>query len=347
MRNPGNRNSTTIGLLLVSLVFAGCAVVHVDTENARVATRTYQPQLQTSKHRENYLQIRGKGKSGPRFGFARAGAELFAPWNLGFTMGSFDPKATEHSLNQQGCVELDVPASNPLEFAAFCGFKTSLTGNWSLTVGYDLGGSSGQSPFVDFNNAGDRIKMKVGADALSMLRFYAKPTMAVDWTPVYELDAGGLGYDLTQDSLLPAVGGSNLNNKGEIGFKGFWLNSAPRPNPTDEETVLDNTLNGIRLNIKGIQALDDLVPDAPTALDRLNNARTHYQWAFDHVESNLPDTRDNQKARRYLGKAIQFSDKAIDKTLDGKWKPAQKKSAGAIKWGEKAAAFYLGIPIDF
>jgi hypothetical protein len=319
----------------------------VDSQGSRVRPSTYQPQPQTSRHKENYLQIRGKGKSGPRYGFVRAGAELFAPWNLGFTMGGFDPKAAEYSLNQQGCVEFDVPASNPLEFAAFCGFKTSLTGNWSLTVGYNLGGSSGQSPFVDFNNAGDRIKMKVETDALSMLRFYAKPTTAIDWTMVYELDAGGLGYDLTQDSLLPAVGGSSLNNKGEIGFKGVWLNSAPRPNPTDEEMVLDYALSGIKFNIKGIQALDDLIPDATAALDRLNSARMNYQWAYDHAAANLPETRENKKALRFLGRAMQFSDKAIDKTQDGNWKAAASKSGRAAKFGEKAASIYLTIPLDF
>jgi hypothetical protein len=69
-------------------------------------------------------------------------------------MGGFDQRALQFSLNQQGCVSFEVPNSTPLEYATFCGFKTSLSGDWSFTVDHDLGGSSGQSPFVDFNGAG-------------------------------------------------------------------------------------------------------------------------------------------------------------------------------------------------
>lgn len=342
------RIALTIGLLAGALALAGCyGLAYRDGSGAQIRHQTYKPQPQTSKHKENYLQFLGKGKSPPRFGFARVGYELFAPWQLGFKMGGFEPKALPYSLDQQGCVEFDVPGSNPLEYAAFCGFKTSLAGDWSLTVGYNLAGSSGQSPFVDFNGAGDQIKMKVEADDLSVIHFYARSLSALDWTLVYDLDAGCMGYDLTQDSLLPAVGGANLNNKGEIGFGSFWGSTAARPTPTDEQRVLDATFEGIKLNLKGIQRLDNLVPDQADALDHLNEARTSYQWAYDYVDANLPGTKENGKALKYLGKAVRFTDDAVEKTQDGKWNAAMSRSKKAAKSGGKAAEIYFDLQIDF
>lgn len=341
------RIALTIGLLVGALSLAGCGTFYGDLVSVKMRPRAYKPEPQTSKHKENYLQILGKGKTAPRYGFVRSGYELFAPWKVGFRMGGFDPKALEYSLNQQGCVEFDVPNSNPLQFAAFCGFKTSLGGDWSLTVGYNLGGSSGQSPFVDFNGAGDRIKMKAEADDLSMIRFYAKPEAVIDWTLVYGLDAAALGYDLTQDSLLPAVGGSSLNDKGEMGFASFWGNTAPRPNATDEEMVLDSTMEGIRLNLKVVQRLDNLVPDDVNALDHLNEAKLSYQSAYDRILADLPDTKENGKALKFLGKAIRSSDKAIEKTQDGKWKSASGQSKKAAKSGGKAADIYFKLDLKF
>ena len=341
------RIALTIGLLVGALSLAGCGTMYEDLVSVKMRPRAYKPQPQTSKHKENYLQFLGKGKTAPRFGFLRSGYELFAPWRVGLRMGGFEQKALQYSLNQQGCIEFDVPNSNPLQFAAFCGFKNSLGGDWSLTVGYNLGGSSGQSPFVDFNGAGDRIKMKVEADAMSMIRFYAKPEAVIDWTLVYGLDAAALGLDLTQDSLLPAVGGSSLNNKGEMGFASFWGSTAPRPNATDEEMVLDSTMEGIKLNLKAVQRLDNLVPDDVNALDHLNEAKLSYQSAYDRIVADLPDTKENGKALNFLGKAIQFSDKAIEKTQDEKWKPAMGQSKKAAKSGGKAADIYFKLDLDF
>jgi len=338
------RSVLAIGLLVGALALAGC---FLEDFGVSVKPRSYQPEPQTSKQKENYLQFRGKGNAEPRVGFLRAPYELFAPWKLALTMGVFDPKTREYSLNQQGCVEFDVPGSDPLQWASFCGFKTSLAGDWSLTVGYNLGGSSGQSPFVDFLGAGDRIKMKVEADDLSMMTFYAKPLTAVDWTVVHELNAGLLGFDLTQDSFVPAVGAANLNKKGEIGFGSFYGGTAPRPNPTDRQMVLDHTMEGIKLNLKVVQRLDGLFPDDVKALDHLNEAKINYQWAYDYLGANFPETKENQKGLRFLGKAIRFTDKAIEKTQEGKWKSASGKSIKAAKSGEKAAEIYLDLDIDF
>jgi hypothetical protein len=341
------RSSVMIGLLMGALLLAGCGITHIDSSGARIRHRTYRPEPQTSKQKENYLQIRGKGKATPRFGFVRVGYELFAPWKLGLKMGGFDLKALQYSLDQQGCVELDVPASNPLEYAAFCGFKTSLGGDWQFTVGYSLGGSTGQSAFVNFPAAGDVMRMKVEADASSMISFYAKAPADVDWTMVEQLNAGLLGYDLTQDSLLPAVGGANLNNKGEIGFASFWGSTASRPSPTDEEMVLDHTLEGIKLSLKAVQRLDGLFPDDVNALDHLNEAKLNYQWASDYIDLNFPETKENKKALKSLGKAIKLTDKAIEKTQDGNYKSAASKSGKAAKQGDKAGGIYLQIPLNF
>ncbi len=341
------RIALTIGLLVGALSLAGCGTMYQDLVSVKMKPRAYKPQPLTSKHKENYLQILGKGKNPPRLGFARVGYELFAPWSVGFRMGGFEAKLLEYSLNQQGCVEFDVPSSDPLQYAAFCGFKTSLAGDWSMTVGYNLGGSSGQSPFVDFNGAGDRIKMKVEADDLSVIRFYAKPEAVIDWTLVYGLDAAALGLDLTQDSLLPAVGGASLNNKGEMGFASFWGNTAPRPNATDEEMVLDSTMEGIKLNLKVVQRLDNLVPDDVNALDHLNEAKLSYQSAYDGIMLNLPDTKENGKALKFLGKAIQFTDDALDKTQDENWNSAMSRSKKAAKSGGKAADIYMKLDLDF
>jgi hypothetical protein len=169
----------------------------------------------------------------------------------------------------------------------------------------------------------------------------------VDWTLVYGLDAAALGYDLTMNGLYPGVGGANMNNKGEIGFASFWASTGPRPNPTDEETVLDHTVEGIKLNLKGIQRLDNLVPNDVDALDHFNEAKIQYQSAYDHLQLNLPDTKENGKALGYLGKAIRFNDKAIEKTQDGKWKSAIGKSKKAAKQGTKAADIYLGTRLHF
>lgn len=130
MMHAMKRAALAIGLLMGAPVLGGCAVTpYQDTQGSSIAFRSYRPEPQTSRHRESYLQVRGKGREQPRFGFVRLGYELFAPWKTGFTMGGFDTRRLEQSVDQQGCVEFDVPESNPLQFAALCGFKTSLTGN--------------------------------------------------------------------------------------------------------------------------------------------------------------------------------------------------------------------------
>lgn len=335
--------------LMAALTLGGCVseVSYQDAQNAliRPASRPWVAPT-PSKHKENYLQVRGKGKEEPRFGFVRTGYELFAPFRLGVTMGGFDAKLVEYSLDQQGCVELDVPNSNPLQFAAFCGFKTSAT-NWAMTVGYNLGGSSNQSAFVNFNDAGDRIRMKIEADDESELRFYAKTTVAIDWTLVSTIDADDLGFDLTEESLVPGYGGSRLNKNGEIGFANFWATRAPRPDPSDEQRVLDYTLEGIKFNLKGIQRLDDESPDESDALDNLDSARSNYQMAYAYIDLNLPMTDDNDDALAYLGKSIQFTDKALDLTFDGKYKAAWKQSQKAADWGNRAAEIYFDLNLDF
>jgi hypothetical protein len=342
-----NRSIVVVGVLLGALALTGCGTVYMDLFDVRVKKRTHKPEPTAPKHKESYLQFLGKGKNPPRLGYIRLGYELFAPWQVGLRMGGFDPKALQFSLNQQGCIEFDVPNSDPPEYAAFCGFKTSLSGDWSFTVGHNLGGSSGQSPFVNFTGAGDQMELKVEADDLSMIRFYARHLTAIPWTMVHSLDAGSMGYDLTQDSLLPAIGAANLNNKGEVGFASMWGMRATRPSATGEEMVLDSTMDGIRLTVEAIQTLERLVPDQADALDDLNEAKTSYQWSLDYIDMNLPDTKDNGKAVKLLGKAVQFTDDAIDKTQDENWKSARSKSKKAAKSGEKAAGFYFDLDIDF
>jgi hypothetical protein len=189
--------------------------------------------------------------------------------------------------------------------------------------------------------------MKVETDDLSMMRFYAKPELAIDWTMVFQLDAAGLGFDLTQDSFVPGFGGSNLNDEGEIGFANFWAGSAPRPNPTDEETALDYTFQGIKYNLKGVQKLDDLNPDVNAALGHLNDASLNYQLARDYIEGNLPQDGENASALGYLGRAIRLSYRAIDKTQNGYYRSASKDSARAAGWGDRVAYIYLELELDF
>lgn len=347
--HPDRRVFPTRLALMAALTLGGCAseVSYQDAQNAliRPASRPWVAPT-PSKHKETYLQVRGKGKEEPRFGFVRTGYELFAPFRLGVTMGGFDAKLVEYSLGQQGCVELDVPESNPLQFAAFCGFKTSAT-NWAMTVGYNLGGSSGQSGFVNFNDAGDRIRMKIEADDESELRFYAKTTVAIDWTLVSTIDADDLGLDLTEESLVPGYGGSLLNKNGEIGFASFWATRAPRPAPSDEQRVLDYSMEGIKFNLKSIQRLGDEFPDDDEALDNLGSARWNYQMAFETIDLDLPATDDNDDALGYLEKSIQATDKALELTLGGKYKAASKQSQKAADWGSRAAAIYFDLNLDF
>jgi hypothetical protein len=174
--------------------------------------------------------------------------------------------------------------------------------------------------------------MKVETDDLSMMRFYAKPELAIDWTMVFQLDAAGLGFDLTQDSFVPGFGGSNLNDEGEIGFANFWAGSAPRPNPTDEETVLDYTFQGIKYNLKGVQKLDDLNPDVNAALGHLNDASLNYQLARDYIEGNLPQDGENASALGYLGRAIRLSYRGshCGVCIDQPW--SEVRVAGGSAW---------------
>ena len=334
--------------LLTALTLGGCTtpLAYQDNQGSliRPASRPWVAPV-PSEHKESYLQVRGKGKEEPRFGFVRLGYELFAPFRLGVTMGGFDAKLVEYSLGQQGCVELDVPNSNPLQYATFCGFKTSPT-NWAMTVGYNLGGFGGQSGFVNFDS-GDRIRMKIEADDESELRFYAKTTVAMDWTLVNTINADAFGLDLTEQSLVPGYGGGMLNKNGEIGFASFWATRAPRPDPSDEQRVLDYTLEGIKFNLKGVQRLGDADPDEDEALDNLTSARSNYQLAYEYIDLNLPETDDNDDALAYLGKSIESTDKALDLTLDGKFKAAGKQSQKAASWGNRAATIYFDLNLDF
>ena len=96
-----------------------------------------------------------------------------------------------------------------------------------------------------------------------------------------------------------------------------------------------------------VQRLDNLVPDDVSALDHLNQAKLNYQAAYDRIELDLPDTKENGKAMKLLGKAIKFSDKAIEKTQDEKWKSASGQSKKAAKSGGKAAEIYFKLDLDF
>ncbi len=333
------------GLLALSgLSTTGClTMVQTDLDGAVLKIGRYRLiQDDRKSPKGQYLHFKGKGGQEPRSGFARFGDELFAPFDYQLTTGGFDHRRLHKLPGQIACTEVEVSGTGPdlasLEFASIC--AQHQTDSWDVWVTHNFdGGPAEQSAVVPFGES-DRMDLRVEAEADHDLVLSAKLPGEIDWTEVHLIAQATHGYDLSTQSLIPSIGATSLNKKGEMGFNNWAGTSADRPSPTTEEMVYDEAVRGIKRSLAACTLMEVLVPNDVAILQQMALAEVHFLSAL-LASDALESTKQVKKARNFLRRAVKASNTAAAKVNKAQYFNAASQLRKAVRFGEHGAVPFM------
>jgi hypothetical protein len=320
------------GASLVSLLLLACLAVACEEDDAdekqasraRLAARSigFEASARGRSGADRYFAIRGKKPTGG-LAFVQTPPDTWAPFDVSFRAGFFDPEQMATADGVRVCLEVDNVGFSI--FYDLCADYVGATSSWQLSAFHG-------APFTPLPGslalAADEIELRQETDGTT-LRFHGRAAGDAMWTEV-----SSMAFPAQLEPLKAAFGAANVRKGTQIGFDDPSYASGPPPGPvTPEREVAADANQALLLELDAFQALDGDAPDFGAAETALTSAQSALADAQAGAAA-LPPTKITRKAGKKLAGAAKKLAKALAQTQD---QNADGALASLVKAGHKQA----------